>query len=300
MNIEANKIIFNVNEKCNSKCIYCPVWKSDKVGPSFIEYKKILNDAITLNVRQVVLSGGEPLLKNNLEEYIEYSQEKSLYTILVTNGILLSKSRLNSLISAGVSEIQVSIDSLNSAIYKKIRGIDIENVLGALNYLVKIRAKTNLKVVINCVLNPYNIDSVMDLVSFSENSGFNFQVQPIHYYGSNQFVRLNGCDQDIIQIIQKLINSKEEGYKIQNSVEYLTGIPLFYNEKLLPNNYSCRLAESTIVVDADLNLLGCWQLTPIENLLKQSLVELWYGEKMNKIRKKMNRLDCPGCYLMCT
>jgi len=121
-----NYLRIAVNEKCNLRCIYCMPEK----GISFEPHDKLLTSKEVIRVIQVVaklgvnkirFTGGEPLLRKDLVELVSGSAETpGIDSInLTTNGVLLANA-VEALKDAGLSGVNVSIDTLEKGKYKEI------------------------------------------------------------------------------------------------------------------------------------------------------------------------------------
>lgn len=129
----------SVTDRCNLRCIYC----MPSQGIKLIEYKEILRYeeiirivriASLLGVRKVRLTGGEPLRRRDITFLIKgISSIDGIEEIgLTTNGVLLKKYAL-SLKEAGLTRINISLDSLDPSRYREITGGgDIETVLSGI------------------------------------------------------------------------------------------------------------------------------------------------------------------------
>lgn len=126
----------SVTDRCNLRCIYC--MPADGVRPleyknllSYEEITRLVTVAARLGVRKVRITGGEPLARKNLPFLIgSISEIEGIEDIsLTTNGTLL-KELAGSLASAGLTRVNVSLDSLHPDRYRHItRGGDIYDVL---------------------------------------------------------------------------------------------------------------------------------------------------------------------------
>ena len=128
----------SVTDRCNFRCTYCmPKEVFDQNYP-YLSHKELLTfeeitrlSAIfaTLGVEKIRLTGGEPLLRKNLEILIEMlsklrsSDGKSLDLTLTTNGSILRK-KAAALKAAGLQRLTVSLDGLNDDIFKKMNDVD--------------------------------------------------------------------------------------------------------------------------------------------------------------------------------
>jgi radical SAM protein with 4Fe4S-binding SPASM domain len=107
---------FELTSGCNQKCIFCyNVWKENcstsltNKSLSKEDHFKII-DILTKNeIFDIIFSGGEPLLIEWLEELIKKVSKKNIESMIITNGILLTKKRAVSLKKSGLNSIQISL-----------------------------------------------------------------------------------------------------------------------------------------------------------------------------------------------
>ena len=128
----------SVTDRCNFRCTYCmPKEVFDQNYPylahkellSFEEITRLTTIFSTLGVEKIRLTGGEPLLRKNLEILIEMlaavrtPSGKSLDLTLTTNGSILRK-KAAALKAAGLQRLTVSLDGLNDEIFRKMNDVD--------------------------------------------------------------------------------------------------------------------------------------------------------------------------------
>ena len=161
-----------LNEQCNLRCVYC----MPEEGISFQRKKQLLTkDEIfrlltivtKLGVSKVRFTGGEPLLRKNISELISFAKNhagiKSIH--LTTNGLLL-EDYLNELESAGLTGINISLDTLKADRFKKItRRKGFRQVLKGLELTLKSTIKlVKLNVV---VMRGFNSDELLDFAKLT-------------------------------------------------------------------------------------------------------------------------------------
>ena len=128
----------SVTDRCNFRCTYCmPKEVFDQNYPylshkellSFEEITRLTSIFSTLGVEKIRLTGGEPLLRKNLEVLIEMLSQvrtpdgKALDLTLTTNGSILRKKAAG-LKAAGLQRLTVSLDGLDDAIFRKMNDVD--------------------------------------------------------------------------------------------------------------------------------------------------------------------------------
>ena len=128
----------SVTDRCNFRCSYCmPKEVFDKNYPylphsallSFEEITRVARQFVAHGVRKIRLTGGEPLLRKNIEVLVE--QLAALKTVdgepldltLTTNGSLLAR-KAASLKAAGLQRVTVSLDGLDDAVFRQMNDVD--------------------------------------------------------------------------------------------------------------------------------------------------------------------------------
>lgn len=128
----------SVTDRCNFRCTYCmPKEVFDQNYPylshqellSFEEITRLSSIFATLGIEKIRLTGGEPLLRKNLEILVEMLSKirspegKPLDLTLTTNGSILRK-KAAALKMAGLHRLTISLDGLNDGIFKKMNDVD--------------------------------------------------------------------------------------------------------------------------------------------------------------------------------
>ena len=166
----------SVTDRCNYRCHYCmPLDEYDWIEKaellSFEEIVRLAGLFLQLGVEKIRVTGGEPLVRKDLDHLIsQLSVLPGLRDLsLTTNGSFLSQ-KAASLKQAGLSRINVSLDTLNADRFKQItkRGT-LEEVLDGISTAQRIGLEP---VKVNAVVvRGVNDDEVLDLVRFSRNKG---------------------------------------------------------------------------------------------------------------------------------
>jgi radical SAM protein with 4Fe4S-binding SPASM domain len=121
-------IAANLTRRCNLACDHCYMDAETRTAGgeaelSSAEVKGLLDEiAGRSNETMVVLTGGEPLLRRDLEEMILHGQQLGLSMVVGTNGVLLDRERVQSLKAAGAMGVGISLDSLDPAGHDRFRG----------------------------------------------------------------------------------------------------------------------------------------------------------------------------------
>ncbi len=118
-------VSWGTTNECNLSCIYCYRAAGNKLKNelSTTEAIKLLESIKLLGGKAIVLSGGEPLLRQDIFEIIRYGSKIGLRVLLATGGTLIDRTMAIKLKKAGVSCVSIGIDGANPDTHDKIRGV---------------------------------------------------------------------------------------------------------------------------------------------------------------------------------
>ncbi|MBN2357995.1 MAG: radical SAM protein [Deltaproteobacteria bacterium] len=116
---------WEITKSCNLRCPHC-FSDSDRSTGKFMlsldDAKRVQRQMADSGIRRLAYSGGEPLLRRDLEAIIEHGRELGILSnSLVSNGTLATEKRLRSLQAAGLDRIQISIDGPDVELHLRIR-----------------------------------------------------------------------------------------------------------------------------------------------------------------------------------
>ena len=136
----------SVTDRCNFRCVYCMPKEQFGKGYKFLsktellsfeEIIRIVKAFSELGVRKIRLTGGEPLVRSELEKLVEKvaSIEKIDDISLTTNAVLLTEKRARSLRDAGLSRVNISLDALDDETFMAVNdvGVPVQKVLDGIS-----------------------------------------------------------------------------------------------------------------------------------------------------------------------
>jgi cyclic pyranopterin phosphate synthase len=142
----------SVTDRCNFRCVYCMPeegmqWLKRETLLSFEEIERLARIAVDLGIEEVRLTGGEPTLRPDLPRLVERLSAVDVRSLsLTTNGFLL-KSMARSLAEAGLTRINVSLDTLQHDRFHQIaRRHGLDEVLAGLETLEQFPTISPIKV----------------------------------------------------------------------------------------------------------------------------------------------------------
>ncbi len=115
---------WGITDRCNLSCPHCfsSAGKVNRGELSTAACERIIDSLAQLGAERIGWTGGEPLLRKDLDHLISYALDRGIQSAITTNGIPLTRSRAESLKKAGIRAIQISLDATTPELFKLIRG----------------------------------------------------------------------------------------------------------------------------------------------------------------------------------
>jgi pyrroloquinoline quinone biosynthesis protein E len=163
-------LVAEVTHRCPLACPYCSNPRELVRGHDELrtdEWLRVIDDAASLGVMQMHLSGGEPLVRPDLEAIAARARERDLYVNLVTSGVPLERERLERL-APSIDHVQLSIQDADPAASDRIAGY------AAFERKMQVAAwvkQLGLPLTINVVLHRENIHRIEDVIAMGERLG---------------------------------------------------------------------------------------------------------------------------------
>ena len=166
----------SVTDRCNMRCNYCRPelgsFRAEQHGQilRFEEITRIVRVAVTLGIRKLRITGGEPLVRRGLPQLIEQlATIPGIEDLAMTSNATLLEPNVDALVAAGLQRINISLDSLDPEQFRALTGGDLQPVLTGIAAAVD----TGLRPVkLNCVLmRGINDHEVIDLIAFARDLG---------------------------------------------------------------------------------------------------------------------------------
>lgn len=154
------RVHFFVTSECNERCRFC--FKPEFICKGKENIETIVNLLASNGVKEVVMTGGEPLLVKDIYRYLRILHDSGIYTAVHTNATLLTENRIESL-SEVVDEIDIPIDSINR---KKQEYLRKKDCLPKVKQVLKSLQDKELKIGIHTVANSLNINEIEDIYKF--------------------------------------------------------------------------------------------------------------------------------------
>lgn len=177
----ARKLRISVTDRCNFACLFCMPdkgkvkWLPQADQVSFEEIERVAQVLAELGINGVRLTGGEPLLRRNLEALVaKLSALSGIETLdMTTNGWFL-KEKARALKESGLRGVTVSLHSLNRERFSRLSGVDaLPRVLEGIEKAISVGLDP---VKVNSVaIRGYNEDEIVDLVDYARSKGLSIR-----------------------------------------------------------------------------------------------------------------------------
>lgn len=207
----------SVTDRCNFRCSYCmPADKKYNFTPknqlmTFDEIMDFVNVIVPLGISRVKLTGGEPLLRNDLHQLVHrLSKTPGIEDLtLTTNGSLLEKYA-SILHDSGLKRITVSIDAIDAALYQKMSGTNasITQVLKGLDAAERAGFR---QIKINAVVKKgVNEHQIVPLAAFARDRGFTMRYIEYMDVGVS-----NGWVMDQVYTAEQILNDIHQHFPLK-------------------------------------------------------------------------------------
>jgi len=295
--------------KCFFKCKMCEMWKSndDPNQVSTEDWKEFITslEDILDGPRELVFSGGEPLLRKDIFELIKFGTDKGFKTLMPSNGYLIDENMAKRIAGSGLKEIFIAFDSVNYKTHDFLRGIEgaYDRVMQAFDNLHKYCPK--LRIGIICVISGINYLGVIDLIRWVKNtryiSGIYFQAiaKPFfvhldnNWYANSQYEFLWPKDITTLHsVLDSLIELRKDGYPIHNFPLQLEIFKAYFeNPAKRARKATCYLGDYVININPPGDISLCCFMEPLGNIKKDDIRKLWHSEVAIQMRAKMHNCD---------
>jgi MoaA/NifB/PqqE/SkfB family radical SAM enzyme len=160
--------------RCNLGCVMCRYGRGDQLPELPTDrWRELLGQAAGLGCRKVHFSGGEILMRRDLEDLVAEAASRRMKVTLSTNLTLLTKERAKRLFAQRVSGVSTSLDGARARTHDELRGAPgcFRRTLEALGYLERYRVAGRPKVRVNFVMTRHNFRQYPELVRLAAEYG---------------------------------------------------------------------------------------------------------------------------------
>ncbi len=298
-----NYILWECTLKCNLNCIHCgsDCKKDSSVkempAEDFLKAIDQIKEIVNPNKTMIVLTGGEALVRKDIESIGVSLYKRGFPWGIVTNGMLLTKQKLHSLLNSGLRSITVSLDGLENS-HNWLRGNknSFKNATNAIKLLPPIE---DIKYdVVTCV-NRKNFNELTQIKNLLINMGIShwrlFTIFPIGRAKENTDLQLSPSEfKALFDFIKQ--TRKEKDIDVSYGCEGYLGN---YENEVRDGFFFCRAGINIASILADGSISACPNLRSnfIQgNIYKNNFADLWQNEyKLFRDRSWTKTGECANC-----
>jgi PqqA peptide cyclase len=312
---------------CNLSCNMCRMHEQKRLLQSrgrateipSPTIRKVIDEAAAMGVKAAILIGGEPLLKPDLFSLVKHARARGMGTVIVTNGVLLTRERIAEAAEAGVDWLSVSLDAATEGTFSRIRGKGVlARITANLRVLKDLRregARQMPHVVAVCTIMNDNLEELVPLVALCRELGVERVLfQPVVANNIDQSSResagfglvpeerLAVLDEAIDGLIAYKKRSKESFDYIGNSLRYLALIKRYFRGRVRPREFPCYAGYNRMQIVQEGKVYFCVpqnaQEATFGDVAAEPLRALWYSSRAKEYRRLITRCAVP-CLQWC-
>ena len=254
-----------VTERCNLQCRMCNIWKRKSKEMTIKEIEQCAEILKELKVPNIVVTGGEPLLRPDIVDIVSLLNDYGFSIRLQTNGTLITEEKIKALAEAGLKDITISLDSLDKNKFDWIcQSKDlVQKVEKSLDIVAEYKDGF---IVVSTAVSKINIAELPEIVKFVHSKGAYSSLMPVHLqpaenvpgfcFGYNKEMLFSKEDlPEIEKSYAEVLRMKKDGYRIINSKKYLNASLDYFRT----GNYSwsCKAGERFFVIYPDGGVAPC-------------------------------------------
>lgn len=296
-------ITIDVTSKCNLRCKHCRV---NEIGYDMTldEIEEVFNKLTDFKPRGVFISGGEPLIRDDIVEIVKKSKKLAPVTILNTNSLLLTENKLKELIDSGLNYIQVSVDGIEEQ-HDYIRGKGTYKKTIEKMKMIN-ECSDQIKLHISSVVSQKNIDYMEEFArQILEIEKINVQILGFKRFIPNNVLKDTAAlGKDGLKKLYKNLELLQKKYNEKTTIASDMPMKNVFNEKraievMKKYNLSCvgcSAGVNGISIRNDGTVTPCTLLyISCGNILKQNLKEILQNADMVKIKNRELKGKCGKC-----
>lgn len=294
-------VTFQITNNCNLNCIHCHRKNKNSNSISLTQFTKVAKQLRKLNVFNINISGGEPLIKPELFDMIKVVVALGMKATISSNTVLMNKTIINKLYNAGLRNMQVSFDSYKSLMHDRIRGVNgayaamVKNLPLLVNKKIKFTLVTSL---INQTPKEYakTIDTAYRLGASAHKTntvipqGEGRKMQDMVVKDFSPYIKIWKDKKE--QYKNKMTVMAESMFAIQIGIEQISPLN---NPPMM--RVGCPGAILTCNIDEIGNVTPCSFFPDyvFGNILKDNFIKIWNSPLANKIRERKLIRVCNNC-----
>lgn len=216
------------------------------------QWLKVLRDARKMGALQLGISGGEPLLRDDIEEIVAEAGSLGYYSNLITSGVGLTEKRIAEFKRGGLDHIQLSMHDITKDINNFITDTNTFELKKKVAAMIK---EYDYPMVLNVVIHRYNIEHIGEILEMAEQIGANYvELANTQYYGWSLINRAQLMPtREQLEKAEAVTNKFRE--RVGNKMKVFFVVPDYYADR--PKKCMNGWGEVFMIVTANGDVLPC-------------------------------------------
>jgi len=222
---------------------------------------KVLNQARELGALQLGISGGEPLLRDDIETIVEEAHSLGYYSNLITSGVGLTEKRIDAFKKGGLDHIQLSMHDITEEISNFVTDTRTFKLKQKVAAMIKDRG---YPMVLNVVIHRYNIEHIQEILEMAEKLGADYvELANTQYYGWSLLNRNQLMPtKEQVDKAEEVTNRFRD--KVGNKMKVFFVVPDYFGNR--PKKCMNGWGEVFMIVTADGDVLPCHSARVLPNM----------------------------------
>ena len=295
-------ISWNLTKKCNLRCPHCYMEADPQAAAenelTTVECLRLIDEMKALGTEMVILTGGEPLLRQDIYDIARYASSLGIWVVMGTNGVLITDRVAQKMVECGVQGVAISIDSLNCDKHNSFRG-------GPNAWELSVRGldicrANGLQVLIQTTVMEMNYDEIPALIKFAHDKGaWSFNLYFLVQTGRGQ--QMNDLSPEQTEAMLSYLVDEQDNYR-----------PMLVRSKCAPHfkrlsyekglggleSGGCMAGTSYCRIMPQGDVTPCPYMTvSAGNVREQSFREIWEASPMLLALRDVTQLKgrCGAC-----
>ncbi|MEN8140185.1 MAG: radical SAM protein [Thermodesulfobacteriota bacterium] len=293
-------LAWEITRRCNLKCVHCRSSSTLEVADhpdfSFSEAQRVIDDIASYAEPVVVLSGGEPLMRDDVFDIASYGTKKGLRMCLATNGVLVNQEVCEGIKKSGIRMVSLSLDGASAAVHDNFR--NQPGAFAGMTRAARLFKENDIPFLINSSFTKRNQAEVPAVYRLAKDLGatawYMFMIVPTgrgeeimeelidqkmydellewHYEMEKNETELlvrPTCAPSYYRLLLQKEKAGEEGFA-RRSLKFSTG-----------GSKGCLAGQVICLLDVDGNVLPCSYFPKAAgNIRQQSFKDIWENSKL--------------------
>jgi len=294
---ELRILFLELTKRCNLECVYCRAGKVPEEELSKDEVLGLVDEVASFARPLLIVTGGEPLMREDALEVASHASRKGLPVALATNGTLIDRNLAEDIRRAGIRRVSVSLDGAKPQVHDRMRGVKgaFDAALSGIGHL----REAGVEVQVNTTVTRQNVSEVPEVLELCLKLG----LRALHLF---MFVPV-GCGMEVGESVQLPPEDCDD------VLRWLQGkssdVPIELRATCAPQYFriagansrrrlGCLAGVSACFISSAGDVQPCGYL-PLSagNIKERSIKEIWEGAEMFRSLRDPARLKgrCGAC-----